>query len=76
MAAGDVLLSWLLLRQAAVALDRLADGELPERRRAFYRGKVATAKFFAQETLPLLAAQRAIATREDTVLMDLADTDW
>jgi stearoyl-CoA desaturase (delta-9 desaturase) len=39
-------------------------------------GRVATAKFFAQETLPLLAAQRAIATREDTVLMDLADTDW
>ncbi|HEY3477927.1 MAG TPA: acyl-CoA dehydrogenase, partial [Streptomyces sp.] len=76
MAAGDVLLAWLLLRQAAVALGRLGDDNLPERQRAFYRGKVATARFFVQETLPLLAAQRAIATREDTVLMSLDDADW
>lgn len=55
MAAGDVLLGWLLLRQAAVAGSQLAerpDGpNAPDA--AFYRGKIATARFFAQEVLPL-----------------------
>ncbi|WP_329223541.1 acyl-CoA dehydrogenase [Streptomyces sp. NBC_01485] len=78
MAAGDVLVAWLLLRQAGVAARRLADPAAGARRaqRSFYQGKVATAVFFAQEVLPLVAAQREIADREDGVLMTLDEDAW
>ncbi|MGW3656547.1 acyl-CoA dehydrogenase [Streptomyces sp. NPDC005151] len=81
MAAGDVLLTWLLLRQAAVAAERLAEAEsgtsrTQRTRLAFYRGKIATARFFAQEVLPMVAAQRRIAEREDSVLMDVEEEGW
>ncbi len=69
---GDVVCSWLLLRGAEVALDRLS-GELPPAEKSFYEGKVAAAQFFAREILPKLAAERAIAQRTDLSLMDLDD---
>ena len=70
LATGDLVVGWLLLRQAEVALAALAAGPaLAER--AFYEGKVAAARFFARDVLPLLGAQRAIAEATDTALMEL-----
>lgn len=43
---------------------------------AFYRGKIATARFFAQEVLPMLTAERSVAERTDTVLMTVPDEAW
>ncbi len=40
LAVGDLLIGWLLLRQAEIALNAL-DGDVSERDRAFYAGKVA-----------------------------------
>jgi hypothetical protein len=75
LAVGDLVVGWLLLRQAEVALARLDarldGGELPAAERAFYEGKVAAGRFFAREILPLLGAQRAIATSADAWLMDV-----
>jgi alkylation response protein AidB-like acyl-CoA dehydrogenase len=70
MAVGDVVVAWLLLRQAEVALRALA-GDLSEADKAFYEGKVATAQFFVRQVLPKLAAERAIAESTDNALMDL-----
>jgi len=70
LAAGDLVLGWLLLRQADVALGRLADGP-GAKDTAFYEGKVAAARFFARQVLPKLAAERAIAEATDTSLMEL-----
>jgi hypothetical protein len=70
MALGDVVCAWLLLRQAEVALARLAD-DLTPADQAFYEGKVASAQFFAHHTLPRLAAERIIAESVDLSLMDL-----
>jgi uncharacterized membrane protein len=39
----------------------------------FYRGKVAAARFFASQQLPLIGAQRAIAQATDNQLMDLPE---
>jgi hypothetical protein len=39
----------------------------------FYTGKIAAAKFFARQTLPLLAAQRAIVEATDNSLMDVPE---
>jgi hypothetical protein len=70
MAAGDLVVSWLLIRQAAVALDAL-DGSSTVNDRAFYDGKVAAARFFAHNTLPRLGGERAAAETTDNTLMDL-----
>ena len=73
LALGDLVVGWLLLRQAEVALAAL-QGRASERDRDFYRGKVATAQFFARQRLPLLTAERAIAEATDNELMDLPES--
>jgi hypothetical protein len=72
MALGDVVCAWLLLRGADVALSKLA-GEVSGKDKSFYEGKVAAAQFFAQNVLPKLAAERAIAEHTDLALMDLSE---
>jgi alkylation response protein AidB-like acyl-CoA dehydrogenase len=69
MALGDLVIGWLLLRQAAVALDK-AEQASP-RDAAFYAGKVASARWFAANVLPELAAKRAVAEATDLSLMEL-----
>src|SRR5690606_25885870 len=59
MASGDLVIGWLLLRQAAVALEKLG-GAVSDADRAFYQGKVAAAQFFARQMLPRLSAERAV----------------
>ncbi len=75
MALGDVVCAWLLLRQAEVALHKLA-GEVSEKDKAFYDGKIAAAQFFAQTNLPRISAERAIAEEIDLDLMDLDEASF
>src|SRR5215469_12334971 len=58
MTLGDLVIGWQLARQAEVALAALDDAsaELSAADKAFYQGKLATARFFAQTVLPRLAA--------------------
>ena len=70
MSLGDVVLGWLLLRQADVALAKLTAGA-SDRDRAFYEGKVAAAKFFAQQRLPLVAAERQVAEGMNLEIMEI-----
>jgi alkylation response protein AidB-like acyl-CoA dehydrogenase len=72
---GDLIVGWLLLRQAAVALDALA-GTPSDKDRAFYEGKVVAAKFFAAQRFPLLTAERSIAESADNLLMDLDESSF
>ena len=74
LAAGDLVIGWLLLREADVALTRLAEG--PGKDETFYRGKVAAARFFARQVLPKLSAERAIAEATDNELMDLDEASF
>jgi hypothetical protein len=73
MALGDLVVGWLLLRQAEVALLRLTEGA-SARDEDFYAGKVAAATFFAQTRLPLLAAERAILEATTLDPMDLPES--
>ncbi len=66
---GDLVVAWLLLRQAAVALEALQGAT--GRDQSFYQGKVAAARFFARTVLPRIAAERAIAESVDLDLMHL-----
>ncbi|MEU3566983.1 acyl-CoA dehydrogenase [Kitasatospora sp. NPDC036755] len=72
MVSGDVVVGWLLLRQAAVALAKLEAGA-SEKDVPFYQGKVAAARFFAKNVLPTVAPQRLIAEGIDHEIMDLAE---
>ena len=72
MATGDLIIGWLLLRQADVAIKALAAGP-SDRDRNFYLGKVETAKWFARNRLPLLAAERAVAEATTLDLMELPE---
>ncbi|PZS13651.1 MAG: acyl-CoA dehydrogenase, partial [Pseudonocardiales bacterium] len=72
MSTGDLLIGWLLLRQADVALTALA-GEVTDRDEAFYQGKVAAASFFARNILPELTSRRAIVEATDNSLMDVPE---
>jgi hypothetical protein len=70
LALGDLVIGWLLLRQATVALERL-DADVSAKDRAFYEGKVAAAQFFARQVLPRLTTERAVTESTDNSLMDL-----
>jgi len=72
MATGDLVIAWLLIRQAEVALAALQANPDPKDRN-FYEGKVATARWFAQNRLPLLAAERVIAQATDDAIMSLPE---
>ena len=71
MALGDLLIGWLLARQAEVALRALDQGA--GRDEAFYQGKVATARFFAETVLPRLTVERQIAETTTLDLMELPE---
>ena len=75
MVLGDVICGWLLLRQAEVALGRLS-GDVSDKDKAFYEGKVMAAQFFALHFLPKLTAERAIAENIDLGLMDLDEASF
>ena len=72
MALGDVICGWLLLRGAEVALARL-NSDLAPKEKAFYEGKVASARWFARTVLPKVTAERAIAEATDLAVMDLPE---
>jgi hypothetical protein len=72
LAVGDLLIGWLLLHQAEIALNAL-DTEVSDRNRSFYTGKVAVANFFAKNVLPRLTAERKIVEAVDLTVMDLRE---
>ena len=73
MSAGDLMVGYLLLRQASVALTKLDGNGLSRADRAFYEGKPAVARFFAQTVLPELTARRVVAESTDNALMDVPE---
>jgi hypothetical protein len=75
MAVGDLLVGWLLLRRAQVAIAALDHG-VADRDRPFYDGKIAVARYFAATRLPLLTAERVIVENTDDTLMELAEAGF
>ncbi|MGN9908117.1 acyl-CoA dehydrogenase [Phytohabitans sp. LJ34] len=72
LALGDLIIAWLLQRQAEVALRALA-GQPSAADKSFYEGKVAAARFFAHEVLPRIGADRRIIESTNLELMDLPE---
>ncbi|MGC4933343.1 acyl-CoA dehydrogenase [Gordonia sp. DT30] len=70
MAVGDLLIGWLLQRQAEIAITKLDEGVTGDDK-AFYEGKVAVASFFAKNMLPLLTSVRTTVENIDGEIMEL-----
>jgi alkylation response protein AidB-like acyl-CoA dehydrogenase len=76
LALGDLVVGWLLQRQAEVALAALARADGSNADRAFYEGKVASARFFAREVLPRLSSDRRIVDGITLDLMELGEESF
>jgi alkylation response protein AidB-like acyl-CoA dehydrogenase len=72
LAVGDLLIGWRLLVQANVAQAALS-GNPSKGDEVFYRGKIATAAFFAANMLPNLAGLRGIIDNLDDGIMSLPE---
>ena len=70
MSVGDMLIGWLLLRQAEVAGEVL-DAGTAGRDQNFYEGKIAVARFFARNVLPELSSRRTIVEGAENSIMEL-----
>ncbi|MCX6428234.1 MAG: acyl-CoA dehydrogenase [Actinobacteria bacterium] len=70
MAVGEIITSWLLLRQADIAVVKLPDAG---KDKLFLEGKIASAKFFVQNFLPHITADRKIVEATDNAIMEIAE---
>jgi hypothetical protein len=73
MALGDLVIGWLLLTHAEIALRRLDEIPADAADRDFYAGKLGAARFFAATVLPRLAAERKSAEETTLDLMELPE---
>jgi len=73
MATAELVVGWLLIRHAAVALARKAENPGDG---AFYDGKVASARFFAKNVFPGLTLTRKLVEQSSLELMDLAEESF
>ena len=74
LAFGDLMVAWLLGRQAEVAARALdAAATLSGADRDFYAGKLAAARFFAATVLPRLESDRKIVEQTTSDLMELPE---
>lgn len=74
MALGETVVGWLLIRQAALALECLPSAAGDDVH--FYRGKIAAARFFARERLPEVALHERVVGNSVLDLMELQEDDF
>jgi alkylation response protein AidB-like acyl-CoA dehydrogenase len=75
MSVGDLVLGWLLQKQAAVAIAKLDEGATGADK-SFYEGKLAVASFFAKSFLPLLSSTRLVLENIDNEIMELDEASF
>ncbi|MET3805680.1 alkylation response protein AidB-like acyl-CoA dehydrogenase [Nakamurella sp. UYEF19] len=72
MSAGDLLIGYLLIKQAVVAQNAL-DGGASAKDVDFYTGKLAVAHWFSRNVLPELTARKAVIEAADGTLMEVPE---
>ena len=68
---AEVVMGWLLLRHAEIAHAALPAAAGKDK--AFYEGKVASARWFTANVLPRAALRRTLAEAEQGEIMALSD---
>jgi hypothetical protein len=70
-ALAELIIGWLLVKHAAIALSKV--GAAAGEERAFYEGKVASARFYCREVLPGLTLARKLIENSRLDLMSLPE---
>ena len=70
---GLLVVGWLLLRQAEVAVDAMELPTISEPDRAFYEGKVAANDWYNRTVLPRLSASRRVLTNTTLAPMEISE---
>ncbi len=73
-ALAELVIGWRLAVSAQVALAKV--GAAQGNDKAFYRGKLAAARFYAKNVLPGIALTRKLIENGDLELMELADESF
>jgi len=68
-ALAEVIIGWLLLGHAALALEKI--DEASEKDRAFYEGKIASARFFCANVLPAITLTRKLIEKSSLNVMQV-----
>ena len=71
MATAEVVIGWLLVRQAVVALGKRETAQGPDR--DFYAGKLAAVRFYVRNVLPGVSLTRKLVAESTLELMDLPE---
>jgi alkylation response protein AidB-like acyl-CoA dehydrogenase len=71
MSVGEVIIAWLLLRQAEIAIGKSANAG---RDADFYAGKITAAKYFVRTVLPHITADKKIVAAESGEIMGLPES--
>jgi hypothetical protein len=66
---SETVIAWLLIEHAALAIEKGAEASGAEK--AYYEGKVASARFFCKNVLPYISATRKIVEASALDLMEL-----
>jgi len=69
---GRVLVSWIWLKQAIIAAEKLA-GKLHQDEENFYQGKLQTARYYFQWELPEINAQAKLLQAADPTCFEMQD---
>jgi len=72
-ATAELVVGWLLIRHAAVALKRKTENAGDA---AYYDGKVASARFFVRNVFPGLTLTRKLVEQSSLELMELAEESF
>jgi hypothetical protein len=73
MATAELVVGWLLIRHAAVAVRRKTENPGDT---AFYEGKIASARFFARNVFPGLTLCRKLVEQSSLELMELPEASF
>jgi len=73
-ALAELVIGWRLMVSAQVAAKKLPQAKGEEA--AFYRGKLAAARFYARNVLPGITLAKKLIEQGDLELMELPDDSW
>jgi hypothetical protein len=73
-ALAEIVIGWRLAASAQVALAKIGTAQGDDK--AFYRGKLAAARFYARNVLPGIGHTRKLIEASDLDLMELPDDSW
>jgi butyryl-CoA dehydrogenase len=72
---GQIVMSWIWIRQAIVAEKALSNQQVSDHDLAFYNGKIQAAKYFIHWELPAIARDFALLENMDSSCADM-QTEW